>query len=99
MLSVVVILLGAFVLVGIAFAYTRRPSALIDATSHLVKSNPTKRSPCSAAQRRLQNEATSPRERPRRAALIGSTAPGATSQLRNSCLRNSYNADRVSAVR
>ena len=46
MLSVVVILLGAFVLVGIAFAYARRPSALIDATSHLVKSNPTKRSPC-----------------------------------------------------
>jgi hypothetical protein len=35
MLSVVAILLGTFVLVGIAFTYTHRPSALIDAASHL----------------------------------------------------------------
>jgi hypothetical protein len=35
MLSVVVILLGTFVLVGIAFTYTHRPSALFDAASHL----------------------------------------------------------------
>jgi hypothetical protein len=35
MLSVVVILLGSFVLVGIAYTYTHRPSALIDAASHL----------------------------------------------------------------
>jgi hypothetical protein len=35
MLSVVVILLGTFVLGGIAYTYTHRPSALIDAASHL----------------------------------------------------------------
>ena len=35
LLSVVVILLGTFVLVGIAYTCTHRPSALIDAASHL----------------------------------------------------------------
>jgi hypothetical protein len=34
-MSVVVILLGTFVLVGIAYTYTHRPSALINAASHL----------------------------------------------------------------
>lgn len=35
MVSVVVILLGTFVLGGIAYTYTHRPSALIDTLSHL----------------------------------------------------------------
>jgi hypothetical protein len=35
MLSVVVMLLGTFVLVGIAYTYTHRP-ALIDAVTHLI---------------------------------------------------------------
>ena len=35
MLSVVVILLGTAVLAGIAYTYTHRSSALIDAASHL----------------------------------------------------------------
>jgi hypothetical protein len=35
MVSVVVILLGTFVLGGIAYTYTHRPLALIDTLSHL----------------------------------------------------------------
>ena len=35
MLAVVAILLGTFVLGGIAYTYTHRPSTLIDAASHL----------------------------------------------------------------
>ena len=36
MLSVVVILLGTAALAGIAYTYTHRSSALIDAASHLL---------------------------------------------------------------
>jgi hypothetical protein len=35
MLAVVVILFGTFVLGGIAYTYTHRPSELIDAVTHL----------------------------------------------------------------
>ena len=35
MLAVVAILLGTFVLGGIAYTYTHRPSEFIDAASHL----------------------------------------------------------------
>jgi hypothetical protein len=35
MLAALVILLGTFVLEGIAYTYTHRPSALIDAVTHL----------------------------------------------------------------
>ena len=82
MLSVVVILLGAFVLSGDRVCL--HPPAIGADRCYVapckIEPNQTV-SLLSAAQRRLQNEATSPRERPRRAALIGSTAPGATSQL------------------
>jgi hypothetical protein len=37
MLSVVVILLGTFVLGGIAYTYTHRPTKLFDAASHLLE--------------------------------------------------------------